>query len=191
MKTERRFCVFLALTATLGCASDQGARDSSLAVNCEGAVFREFDFWLGEWEIEQRILSAEGGWIDLPAKTRVASSADGCVITENWSGEVQFFWEGMTTPEPIWGYSARRYDPREETWAIFWMDGRNPYFAKPMVGGFEDGRGEFFRDDGDNKRARIVFDRRGEDRIFWELAISSGAGADYAPIWTMDMRRAD
>ena len=176
------------LSAACGCASEQERQNIS-TVKCDSAKFQEFDFWLGDWDIKQRILSAEGDWLELPARTHVVKSADGCTITENWSGDVEFFWDGMTAPEPMWGYSVRRYDPVSSRWAIYWMDERKPDFGAPMVGGFTDMRGEFFRNDGDDKRARIVFERGGGNEVFWELAVSSDAGATFAPIWTMEMRR--
>ena len=182
-----------ACALSLGCTSAQKDAAPRFAGLCASPDFRAFDFWLGSWTIRQRILGADGGWIELPAATTVSASPDGCVLTEHWSGDVRFFWEGMTEPARIWGYSVRRFDPATATWAIYWMDSRKPDFDTPYVGGIDDGRGAFFRDfeapDG-LRRSRIVFERRSDDDVFWELAVSADGGATFAPIWTMDMRRA-
>ena len=182
----------LAAVAMLaGCATGERA-DMTAAGLCAGSEFRAFDFWLGEWSIEQRILAADGTWTALPASTKVTSSPDGCVLTENWSGDVQFFWEEMTAPQRIWGYSVRRFDPKAKSWAIYWMDSRNPAFDTPHVGGFNGARGEFFRDfdapDGP-RRSRISFEQRAPGDVLWELAVSADGGATFAPIWVMEMRR--
>jgi hypothetical protein len=159
---------------------------------CAGEA-RDFDFWLGDWRIEQQIRAADGGWLTLPARTSVTASPDGCVINEHWSGDVQFFWEGMSAPARIWGHSVRSFDPAARSWRIYWMDSRTPRFDAPYVGRFDGDRGEFFRQfetaDGAARTGRITFHKLGGDRVDWELAISSDEGATWAVLWSMRMTR--
>ena len=159
---------------------------------CAGSEFREFDFWLGAWRIKQRILRADGAWLELPARTHVSASPDGCALVEHWAGEVQFFWEGMERPEPIWGLSVRRYDPAQRTWSIYWMDRRSPEFGTPYVGKFDGARGEFFRTmetKNGQRKARIAFTRINGDRVDWDLAISADNGVTWTVLWRMEMSR--
>lgn len=160
--------------------------------HCAGAQFREFDFWLGEWEIAQQIRATDGEWLSAPAQTSVAASADGCVVIEHWSGEVEFFWEGMSAPERIWGFSVRRFDPVANSWSIYWMDQRRPEFEAPYVGGFTGGEGAFYREveapDG-ARTLRITFAQVAEGGVDWELAVSADHGASWTPLWRMAMRR--
>ena len=101
---------------------------------CDTPEARAFDFWIGDWKIDQRILQQDGTWLELPAKTSVSKALDGCALVEHWEGEVLFFWEGMKEPEPMKGFSIRTYDPETEHWQIHWMDTRSPRFAEPYTG---------------------------------------------------------
>lgn len=71
---------------------------------------RAFNFWIGEWNIRQEILQQDGTWLELPAHTSVAAALDGSALIEHWSGQVLFFWEGMTEPRAMKGLSVRAYD---------------------------------------------------------------------------------
>lgn len=159
---------------------------------CAGPA-REFDFWLGDWVIEQQILNRDGTWLSLPAHSSVSLSPDGCVYTEHWRGEVQFFWETMEAPETVWGYSVRAFDEDAGVWRIYWMDGANPRFDTPYVGGFEEGgRGVFLRameTDAGARTGRIIFERVGDDIVDWELAVSSEANPAWRTLWRMRMHR--
>lgn len=159
---------------------------------CATAGARAFDFWIGEWEISQRILRQDGSWIELPARTSVRAALDGCALVEQWSGEVLFFWEGMKTAEPMKGFSVRAYDPRAGHWNIHWMDTRTARFGNPYVGTFVDGRGEFFRDwetPQGPRVGRITFVEAGANAVTWALAVSTDDRRTWQTIWTMAMRR--
>lgn len=162
------------------------------ADSCSSPEARAFDFWIGEWTIEQRILGPDGAWLMLPAKTSVRPTLDGCALVEHWEGEVQFFWEGMEEPESIQGLSVRAYDPVDRIWRIHWMDTRSRRFGPPYSGGFRDGRGEFkrMRDTGEGRLlTRIVFSEIDAEKVHWELGISSDEGETWTTLWVMEMRR--
>lgn len=170
-----------------GCASG-GDRTGNARLACVG----EFDFWLGNWDVRQRLLNADGSWLELPASTSVTREGGGCAIIEHWSGSVQFFWEDMQAPEEIWGLSVRVRDPQSGLWSIYWMDSRSPRFDAPYVVGFQGNRGEFFRaieTPGGPRLARIVFSRARPELVNWELAVSADQGASWTPLWTMEMQR--
>lgn len=159
---------------------------------CSSVEARAFDFWIGDWRIEQEILQQDGTWLTLDARTTVSPALDGCALIEHWEGTVQLFWEGMEAPEPMQGLSVRSYDPETGQWSIHWMDTRSPSFGSPYVGGFEDGRGTFFREfetPQGVRRGRITFSEITLDSVDWELAISSDEGQTWSTIWIMKMRR--
>ena len=60
-----------------------GKSDSSAA--------HAFDFWIGDWRIQQKILRQDGNWLELDAKTSVSPALDGLALVEHWEGSVQFF----------------------------------------------------------------------------------------------------
>jgi len=178
--------------AVLGALVALAAPPARAAAPCSSAHAREFDFWLGDWEIRQKILRADGSWLELPARTSVSSTLDGCALIEHWRGEVQFFWEGMEKPERIEGLSVRSWDAGKQRWSIHWMDTRSPQFGEPYVGSFRAGRGEFFREfesGGEKRVGRISFSDIGPDSVDWSLAISRDGRKTWQPVWTMEMRR--
>ncbi|MGD9967470.1 MAG: hypothetical protein AB7Q23_10080 [Hyphomonadaceae bacterium] len=179
------------LAALTGCATPPINTQNS-PLGCTSIESRAFDFWLGEWDIAQRILNADGSWLELPAQTAVNASPNGCVLTEHWQGDVRFFWEGMTAAEPLFGYSVRTYDPSLRQWRIYWMDSHAPRFESPYVGNFENGRGEFRREfatpDG-ARLGRIVFDNITPETVNWELSVSSDEGQSWTALWIMEMQR--
>jgi hypothetical protein len=159
---------------------------------CASHEARAFDFWIGDWSIEQKILQQDGSWLKLGATTSVSRDLDGCAIVEHWDGSVQFFWEGMKGPERMKGLSVRAYDPRTGKWYIHWMDTRRSYFGNPYAGGFNQGRGEFFREwetPQGKRTGRIVFSDITDTSVHWELAISSDERATWTTLWVMEMHR--
>ena len=180
--------VLVATCALVVAASASPAQSSP----CSDPAAREFDFWIGDWEIRQSILRQDGTWLELPAQTSVRSALDGCAVIERWEGQVMFFWEGMTKPDTLSGLSVRAYDPTTATWHIHWMDTRAPRFGHPYVGRFTRGRGEFFREwqapEG-NRLGRVTFQDITANSVNWALAVSRDAGRSWQTIWTMRMQR--
>lgn len=157
---------------------------------CDSPQARAFDFWIGDWRIKQKIMRRDGSWLELDAKTSVSLALDGCALIEHREGNVQFFWEGMQSVEPMTGLSVRSYDPVAGKWHIYWMDSRSPRFGAPYAGNFVNDTGEFFRawDTPQGKSlGRITFSDITPDSVHWELAISSGEVQSWSTIWIMDM----
>jgi hypothetical protein len=167
---------------------------SSQAELCQQPGHREFDFWLGTWEIRQELLLPDGSWLDLPARSTVTRVAGSCALMEEWRGQVRFFWEGMDAPSPLEGFSVRAYDAEAGLWRIWWLDSRRPDFGAPFEGRFVRGEGAFVREgttaDGNPLLTRIRFHDVTADSVHWELAISRDAGSSWSPLWRMRFRRA-
>jgi hypothetical protein len=185
----RRLLIVLCATAA---AALTHAAPQDRPTPCTAADYRQFDFWIGDWDITQSILQGDGSRLELPAHTSVSSTLDGCALIEHWQGEVRFFWENMPKVEPMTGLSVRAYDPKAGKWFIHWMDSRSTSFGPPYAGGFSGGRGEFFREwetpDG-TRVGRITFSDIRPDSVDWELAVSSDGRRTWTVLWTMAMRR--
>lgn len=163
---------------------DDGRWKVALDVNvphCLGVTgAQQFDFWIGDWQVAQRIRGDED-WEEYPARSTVRPVADGCLLVESWDGTVRFPWEGMDEPAAMHGGSIRLFDPDSRTWRIHWIDDRSNAFGAAFVGGFEGTSGVFVGTG--PRRTRIVFDRRPARRVGWRLEIPEGD--DWRPIWTM------
>ena len=169
------------------------ARTRAFDSACAAPEARQFDFWLGDWVIEQRILRQDGSYAEFPARTSVRPAAAGCALIEDWRGTVQFFWTGMEAPAALHGLSVRAWDPATRAWVIHWLDDRDPSLGEPFVGGFEDGRGVFTQtttgEDGVERTSRIAFDNPAEGVVEWSLATSRDGGESWTTLWSMHMTR--
>lgn len=73
--------------------------------NCEvSAPHRQFDFWLGQWEVRD----AKGA---LQGNNLIESVQKGCALREQWRSV-----RGGT------GESLNYYDPKSEKWHQLWLD---------------------------------------------------------------------
>ena len=86
-------------------ASEASETDASARYPCEHQQqFREFDFWIGEWEVR----NAEG---ELAGHNVIEASQRGCVLIENWTGAA-----GGT------GTSMNYLDRTTDEWVQLWTD---------------------------------------------------------------------
>lgn len=159
---------------------------------CDGPEYAGFDFWLGEWKIDQQFLDpAEGSWTELPARTSVRKILKGCALLERWNGEVVYPWAGMKEPTPLEGVSVRYWVPEAEQWKIQWMDSMRPSIGSGMVGTIANGYGEFEPEaKPENGRwSKIVFEKQDDDHVYWHLDHTPDGGESWVTIWKMLMTR--
>jgi hypothetical protein len=144
---QRRQCVacnvivsLIALAALLAGARGWTAAPAAPAApppTCDTAEFRAFDFWLGQWEVFLPDGRRAGA-------NRIQASADGCVLTESWSGV------GGSS-----GYSMNFYDPERDAWRQLWVSSGTTI---DISGGLEDGAMLL--------EGKIYYRGTGEDRPF-------------------------
>jgi hypothetical protein len=87
---------------------------------CVGPQYRQFDFWLGEWDL----VGVDG---KKSAEDRVVSILGGCAIQENWTGVKS----GQ-------GLSLAAYDPATKHWHQTLMDDSGAVLK--LEGEFADGK---------------------------------------------------
>jgi hypothetical protein len=85
---------------------------------CCTPEYRQFDFWLGDWET-----TADG---KVAGQNHIVIIQDSCVIQENWTGT-----DGQYT-----GTSYNYYDPQDQQWHQTWIDnqGQSLRLAGELVG---------------------------------------------------------
>ena len=151
---------------------------------------RAFDFQVGEWRVAHRRL-----------KQRLAN----CTEWEEFAGtcSMRLILDGAGNIEDnrldiaSGAYRAvalRSFDPASETWAIWWLDGRDPHnLDVPVIGRFDDGVGSFFAEDqldGHPIKLRFLWLATDTATPRWEQAMSADDGATWETNWTMDFTRA-
>src|SRR5262249_1277408 len=141
--------LLIAILVRLASAQSQqpSATQSAVPAACAEPQQKQFDFWLGEWELT---------W---PGKTQaevahgsnnIRRVLDDCVIEENFSGV-----ESM----PLRGMSVSTFDARAGKWKQTWVDNQGGYLD--FVGEFTNGQmvlaREWTRPDGAKVQQRMVW----------------------------------
>lgn len=160
-------------------------------LRCPSPQARQFDFWIGEWDVANRHRNPrtpeDRTWYDTGRGTdRVYPILDGCAIVEQWEGYLAF--------GHVLGFSVRAWDAERERWVILlnWPSAKGPGFTL-LEGGFEGAVGRFFRDgerpDGTPVRVRFTFSEIGPEGLRWEGARSNDGGRSWTGFWVMEFQR--
>jgi len=170
-------------------ASQDPPKPAEGARNLSG--LHDFDFLVGEWRVHHRRLkerlAGSHEWIEFEGTCSMRKLMDG------W-GNVDD--NVLDMPGGSYrGVGLRSYDPKTGQWAIWWLDGRNPFGAldPPVKGRFENGVGTFSTDDtlnGKTIRVRYMWSQITPTSAHWEQAFSADAGKTWETNWTMEFRRA-
>lgn len=118
---------------------------------CSAPEFRQFDFWIGEWEVH-----ANG---KIAGTNRIKSIYNGCVLEERWDGV-----SGVS------GASFNSFEPETGLWHQAWVDSTGGRLA--LSGKFENGRMTLSgrRADGGIDRITWTPNQDGTVRQLWETS---------------------
>lgn len=142
---------------------------------------RQFDFWLGEWNVQNKHLRG-GSWKDSgTARALIQPVVDGGAILEQWNG--------VLDGDPLIGFSIRAYDPSLGKWVIYlnWHGGKPGGFS-PMHGTRREERMELFPPD-DETQTRYTFSLARENSCQWDSANSKDGGKLWVTDWVMQFTR--
>lgn len=129
---------------------------------CSAVEYRQFDFWVGTWEVT----NAQG---NLAGTNRISSILGGCVLLEEWKSNAG----------PYAGKSLNVYDAAEGAWHQTWVDSGG--LLLQLDGGLVDGRmvleGTRPGPDGSPVRHRITWEPLdgGDVRQTWDTSADDGA----------------
>jgi hypothetical protein len=131
---------------------------------CAAPEHRQFDFWLGEWEVRDPAGKLAG-------RNTIVAIQGGCALQENWSGV-----SGSA------GTSLNAYDGDRKRWHQTWVDNGGGLLL--LEGGLIDGRmvltGESSTADSPPKLAlqRITWTPLPDGRVrqLWEASTDGGRG---------------
>lgn len=99
------FPALAALLAVLLCSSSRPAvLEVAKADSCNSAGHRQFDFWLGTWEVH----TLKRG---LVGTNRITSILEGCALREEYEGKTGYR-----------GISVNAYDRNRDRWHQTWID---------------------------------------------------------------------
>jgi len=122
------------------------------AAPCEDAEFRQFDFWIGDWDVASTADGVSRG------SSHIASEMGGCVIWENWT----------STGSSYFGKSYNTYNLNLHRWEQYWVD--NSAGTIFFYGNLKDGVMDYWTDDvpqsnGQKLRRHLQFFNLGPGKV--------------------------
>ena len=130
----------------------------------------QFDFWLGEWDVNW----GEDG----KGTNHITHIMDDKIIQESFSA-----------PD-LKGMSVSSYDPERGLWCQTWVDNNGSYLD--FTGTFEDGKMILVRDAivrGEACQQRMVWYNIEESRLDWNWERSDDGGATWRVLWQIKYKR--
>jgi hypothetical protein len=149
----------------------------------------DFDFLIGKWRVHHwRLkdrLAGSHDWVEFEGTSQLWMTMDGHgTVDDNYIG---------LPGGPYRAVGVRGYDPKTQTWAIFWLDGRNPHkIEPPVIGNFQNGVGTFEGADIFNGKpitVRFTWSHITANSAHWEQAFSPDGGKSWEVNWRMDLTR--
>jgi tetratricopeptide (TPR) repeat protein len=122
------------------------------AAPCDDAEFRQFDFWIGDWDV-----TSTGDQVPRGA-SHISREMGGCVIWENWT----------SAGSPYFGKSYNTYNVNLHRWEQYWVD--NSAGTIFFYGNLKDGVMDYWTDDipqpnGDKLRRHLQFFNLSPDSV--------------------------
>ena len=141
----------------------------------------DFDFEFGRWRADVNILQHPFSGSHTYSDLRGTS-----VVHKIWGGRANYgVLEIGNATTHIEGLTLRIFDPRSSTWNVYFSENGSPLSA-PTVGGFHNGRGEFYdteRLDGRITRVRFVFSDLTPTSFRFEQSFSRDAWRTWELEW--------
>jgi hypothetical protein len=142
----------------------------------------DFDFEIGTWKtrLSRRLRPLTGSttWVDYEGTT---------VVRKIWNGRANLVELAVDGPAgPIEALSLRLYNPQSRQWSLNFSSRAAGTLSVPTIGGFRNGRGEFFNQESLDGRAilvRFVISDITPDSCRFEQAFSNDGGKTWEVNW--------
>jgi hypothetical protein len=149
---------------------------SEQPVPCTSPEARQFDFWIGEWDLT---------WDNKGKKDKgtntITAEYGGCVIQEKFDGKPGMEFTGM---------SVSIFDKRDKKWKQAWVDDQGGYFD--LVGEFKDGEMHLIHQQpqkGPKVLNRMRFFNIKTDSLDWGWEKSTDSGETWTVMWEVYYQR--
>jgi hypothetical protein len=148
----------------------------------------DFDFEFGDWHAKvarlTQPLSGSATWVHYEGPS---------IVRRIWDGVGNLGEIDLAGPAGrIRGLSLRLYDPQARQWSIRWANARDGALGEPMIGGFANGRGEFYNQEQYEGRAvfvRFIFSDITANTFRLEQAFSADGGKTWEANWIATFER--
>src|ERR1700682_2386083 len=142
----------------------------------------DFDFEIGTWKTHLRRLlhplSGSTTWVEYQGTT---------VVRKVWNGRANLVELVADGPAGHFeGLNLRLYNPQSHQWSLNFASSKSGVMNQPTIGGFKNGRGEFFDQETFNDRAifvRFVISDITPNSCRFEQAFSDDGGKTWEVNW--------
>lgn len=170
----------LYLPAAPACAQSAKAAKAGAEAPRDGQ--HDFDFEIGTWHTHLKRLvhplSGSHKWVEYEGVT---------TVRKVWSGRANLVELTADGPDGHFeGLNLRLYNPRSRQWSLNFAGSGSGTLGQPTIGGFIDGRGEFYDQEEFDGRAifvRFVITPLDADTIRFEQAFSDDGGKTWEINW--------
>lgn len=148
----------------------------------------DFDFLIGRWHDHHRRLrerlKGSTSWEEF----------EGTTVHRNILGGLSNISEHLLDRASgrLEAISLRFFDPRSQQWSIYWADSVRGTLDTPMIGGFTQGRGEFYAQEvfeGRHIFSRFIWSDITPTSCHWEQAFSADGGKTWETNWIWELTR--
>lgn len=166
-----------ALSASTLCA--QPAVPQAAPDACNTTEQKQFDFWVGEWDLTWP--GQKAGEVAHGANS-IKRILDGCVVQENFSGQ-----DAM----PLRGTSVSTFDAGTGKWRQTWVDNQGGYLD--FAGELKDGKlilqRETTKKDGSKILQRMAWKNVTAKELDWSWEASRDGGKTWQVQWPIHYKR--
>ena len=148
----------------------------------------DFDFLYGTWNVHNRRLRelfvGSDDWYEFEATSWAQPLLGGIGNVD----EMDCLSEGFS------GATIRLQDQSSGEWSIYWADSTTGRLFPPVVGRFDNGRGDFYGDDeveGRPIRAHFTWSDVTPESARWQQEFSADGGETWECNWVMEFTRAE
>jgi hypothetical protein len=171
-------------------AQNKQTPKETLDANSQVDHQHDFDWEIGDWKVHlrrlQHPLTGSKAWVELDGLAHVRKI---------WNGRANLLeLELNGTAGHIEGLSLRLYNPQSERWSVYFATSDDRSLGTPMVGQFENGRGEFSDRElfhGKMIDLHFVFSDMTEKSFHGEQSFSPDGGKSWETNWIEDFTRVE
>jgi hypothetical protein len=148
----------------------------------------DFDFLIGAWKVHHHRLAerlkGSTDWEEFDGDTIDRKILDGL---GNMDENILHRKTGA-----VHAISLRLFDPKSKEWSIYWSTNLTVTLDVPMIGGFREGRGEFYSQEvfeGRHIYNRFIWSKISAGSCQREQAFSTDGGKAWETNWIMEFER--
>ena len=148
----------------------------------------DFDFLIGSWRVHHRTLKqrllGSTEWVEF----------EGDMVNRKILNGIGNLDENIIhrSTRPVHAIALRLFNPESGEWSIYWSTDLTGTLDVPVIGGFTDGRGEFFSQEifeGQHIYNRFIWSKITMNSCQWEQAFSKDGGKTWETNWIMEFER--